>query len=132
MVESTARQKIGVLGLSFKPDTDDVRESPTLSLIETLVGKGYQVSVYDEIIDPEKLIGVNRAFLERALPHIASLIRGSLEEVIQEVDVVVIANGSPSFQRLPELLRVDQIIIDLVGIVKDHPYARGNYEGICW
>jgi GDP-mannose 6-dehydrogenase len=132
MVESTTRQRIGVLGLSFKPETDDVRESPTISLIETLVGKGYQVSVYDEIIDPEKLIGVNRAFLERALPHIASLIRHSLEEVIQSADVVVIANGSPGFSRVPQLLHEDQILIDLVGIAKDQTDIRGNYEGICW
>lgn len=132
LVENTARQRIGVLGLSFKPDTDDVRESPTITLIETLVGRGYQVSVYDEIIDPEKLIGVNRAFLERALPHVASLIRHSLEEVIQDVEVVVLANGSPSFSRVPKLLHEDQILIDLVGIAKDQHEIRGSYEGICW
>ena len=132
LVESTMRHRIGVLGLSFKPATDDVRESPTITLIETLVGRGYQVSIYDEIVDPEKLIGANRAFLERALPHIASLMRCSLEEVVQEADVVVIANGSPGFDRVPQLLRNDQVLIDLVGIAKDHDNMRGNYEGICW
>ena len=132
LVESTMRHRIGVLGLSFKPATDDVRESPTIALIETLVGRGYQVSVYDEIVDPEKLIGINRAFLERQLPHIASLMRRSLEEIIQDVDVVVIANGSPGFRRVPQLLRKDQILIDLVGIAKGYNSMRGNYEGICW
>ena len=132
LVESTHCQKIGVLGLSFKPATDDVRESPTITLIETLVGRGYEVSVYDEIIDPEKLIGVNKAFLERMLPHIASLMRRSLEEVIREVDVVVIANGSEGFSRVPHLLRSDQILIDLVGVAKDHNTMGGCYEGICW
>jgi GDP-mannose 6-dehydrogenase len=132
LVESTMHQRIGVLGLSFKPATDDVRESPTITLIETLFGRGYEISVYDEIVKPENLIGVNRAFLERALPHIASLMRCSLEEVIQEVDVVVIANGSPEFSRVPQLLRDDQILIDLVGIAKCYNNVRGNYEGICW
>ena len=132
LVENTMRQKIGVLGLSFKPATDDVRESPTIALIETLVGRGYKVSVYDEIVDPEKLIGVNRAFLDRALPHIASLIRHSLEEVIQEVEVVVIANGSPGFNCVPQLMHNDQILIDLVGILKSHHNGGGSYEGICW
>jgi GDP-mannose 6-dehydrogenase len=132
LVESTKCHRIGVLGLSFKPATDDVRESPTINLIETLVGRGNQVSVYDEIVDPGKLIGANRTFLERELPHIASLMRYSLEEVIQEVDVVVIANGSSGFTRVPLLLRDDQILIDLVGIIKDHNNMRGNYEGICW
>jgi len=132
MVESTGYQRIGVLGLSFKPDTDDVRESPAVTLIETLFGRGYQVLVYDENIDPEKLIGVNRAFLERALPHIASLLRHSLEELIQEVDVVVITNGCPKFKHVPELLRSDQILIDLVGIAKEGNHNRVSYEGICW
>lgn len=132
LVESTMRHRIGVLGLSFKPATDDVRESPTITLIETLVGRGYQVSIYDQVVNPEKLIGANRAFLERALPHIASLMRSSMEEVIQEVEVVVIANGSSSFHRVPKLLRNDQILIDLVGIAKDHNDMRGSYEGICW
>jgi GDP-mannose 6-dehydrogenase len=132
LVERTTRHKVGVLGLSFKPATDDVRESPTITLIETLVGRGYEVSVFDEIVDPEKLIGVNRAFLERALPHIASLIRRSLEEVIQEAEVVVIANGSPGFCQVTKLLRDDQILIDLVGIAKDHQNTGGSYEGIGW
>jgi len=132
LVENTLLKKIGILGLSFKPATDDVRESPTIALVETLVGRGYQVSVYDEIVDPEKLIGVNRAFLERALPHIASLIRRSLEEVIEESEVVVIANASPCFNNVPRLLRDDQILIDLVGIAKDAQDMKGYYEGICW
>lgn len=132
MVEHMQRHRIAVLGLSFKPATDDVRESPTITLIETLVGRGYAVSVYDEIVDPEKLTGANRVFLERQIPHIASLMRGSLEETIREAEVVVIANGSPGFRRVPQLLRGDQVLIDLVGIGKDHEAMEGCYEGICW
>ena len=132
MVENTSHQRIGVLGLSFKPATDDVRESPTIALIETLIGRGYDVSVYDEVVDPEKLIGVNRDFLERAIPHIALHMRHSLEEVLREAEVVVIANGSSSFSHVPELLRSDQILIDLVGVAKEHENMEGYYEGICW
>ena len=86
LVERTGRHRIGVLGLSFKPHTDDVRESPAISLIETLVGRGYQVSVYDHVVEPAKLIGANRAFLERELPHIASLMRSSLEAVVKDAE----------------------------------------------
>jgi GDP-mannose 6-dehydrogenase len=132
LVENTGCQRVGILGLSFKPDTDDVRESPTIALVETLVGRGYKVSIYDEIVDPEKLIGVNRAFLERALPHVASLMRCSLEEVIRDVDVIVITNGSPSFQHVSEQLSQDQVLIDLVGVAKEHGNTGGCYEGICW
>jgi GDP-mannose 6-dehydrogenase len=132
MVENTSHKKIGVLGLSFKPATDDVRESPTITLIETLIGRGYDVSVYDEVVNPEKLIGGNRDFLERAIPHIASHMRHSLDEVLQDVDVVVVANGSSSFSCVPQLLRGDQVLIDLVGIAKEHENMEGCYEGICW
>ena len=132
MIENTNRNRIGVLGLSFKPATDDVRESPTITLVETLVGRGYHVFIYDEIIDPEKLIGANRAFLERQLPHIAQLMLNSLEELIKAVEVIVIANGSPVFKQIPQLVRSDQILIDLVGIIKDQSNLLGNYEGICW
>lgn len=132
MVESAGRHRVGVLGLSFKPSTDDVRESPTITLIETLVGRGYAVTVYDEIVDPEKLIGANRVFLERQIPHIASLMRSSLEETVREAEVIVIANGSPGFRRVPQLLRSDQVLVDLVGIGKDHEATEGCYDGICW
>ena len=132
IVESAMRQRIGVLGLSFKPATDDVRESPTITLIETLVGRGYEVAVYDEIVNPAKLIGANRAFLERALPHIASLMQSSIEDVIQKSEVIVVANGSPAFAQVAELLREDQVLIDLVGSAKHHTNMRGSYEGICW
>src|SRR5436309_6873872 len=84
MVESTGRKKIGVLGLSFKASTDDVRESPVVALVETLVGRGYQVCIYDDKVDPSRLVGANRLFLERELPHIASLMRPSIDDVTSE------------------------------------------------
>jgi GDP-mannose 6-dehydrogenase len=141
VVERAGCHKIGVLGLSFKAGTDDVRESPVVPLVETLVGRGYQVSVYDEKVKPEKLIGSNRAFLERELPHIASLMRPSINDVINESEVIVIANSSRAFQEVPRLLRDDQIVIDLVGIAKGNgevyrrseiPSKGFRYEGICW
>ena len=132
MVEGTKRNKIGVLGLSFKAATDDVRESPTIAMIETLIGRGYQVAVFDEIVDPEKLIGGNRIFLEKQMPHIASIIRRSMEEVIQEVEVVVIANGSSMYEHALQLLRDDQILIDLVGSIKGQKNLGERYDGICW
>jgi GDP-mannose 6-dehydrogenase len=132
MAERAGQHRIGILGLSFKPNTDDVRESPTIYLIETLIARGYEVLVYDEIVDPAKLIGANRAFLERELPHIASIMRPSIEAVVESVEVVVIANGSPAFGRVPSMLRTDQVLIDLIGIAKGARAMRSGYEGICW
>lgn len=133
MVERTGRKRVGVLGLSFKAGTDDVRESPVIPLIETLVGRGYTVGVYDEKVRLERLVGANRLFLERELPHIASLLRPSVEAVVAEAEVIVLANASESFRRVPSLLREGQILIDLVGHGRDgRNGTRGGYEGICW
>jgi GDP-mannose 6-dehydrogenase len=132
LVEHTGLKKIGVLGLGFKSGTDDVRESPAVPLIETLMGRGYQVSVYDDIVRPEMLIGANRAFLERELPHIASIMRSSIDEVVTESEVVVITNGSKSYQPALDMMNSDQVLIDLVGIAKNGHQNVGAYVGISW
>ena len=124
LVEQTGRKRIGVLGLSFKAGTDDVRESPSVPLVETLLGRGYQVRVYDEHVRPDRLIGANKTYLNRELPHIASLMCSSVEEVVAMAEVVVIANGTPGFRRVPELLRADQILIDLIGLTTGYHGTR--------
>ena len=132
LVERSGRRRPGILGLSFKAGTDDVRESPNVALVETLVGRGYDVRVFDENVDPDRLVGQNRAALERELPHIAALMRPSIEEVVADSDVVVVANGSPAFRNVPELIRDGQLLIDLVGIGKTNGRAPEGYDGICW
>jgi GDP-mannose 6-dehydrogenase len=120
LVEETRRKHVGILGLSFKAGTDDIRESPVVHVVEALVGKGYHVSIYDEKVELSRLTGANKSFLERELPHIATLMRDSLREVLSQSDVVVIGNATLSFQAVPEMLREDQILIDLVGITRGH------------
>jgi GDP-mannose 6-dehydrogenase len=136
LIEATGSKKVAVLGLSFKAGTDDVRESPLIPLIETLVGRGYQVRVYDENVHVEQLIGSNKSFLEREIPHIASLMGHSLEALVSEAEVIVVGNGSPAFQKIFEWVRPDQRIVDLVGIDKRNGQQNGQgmgaYEGICW
>lgn len=132
LVERAGSKKVGVLGLSFKANTDDTRESPMVVLIETLVGRGYHVRVYDEHVHPDRLIGANREFLIHELPHIVSLMASSVDELLEDVDVVVVANGSKSFRDVPAKLRPDQTLIDLIGSVKVEELQHGHYEGICW
>ena len=88
--------------------------------------------IYDERVDPAKLIGANRTFLERELPHIASLMRSSIEDVLSEAEVVVITNGSAKFGRVPQSMREEQVLVDLVGIAKNSEIIKGKYEGLCW
>lgn len=132
MVESTGYKKIGILGLSFKAGTDDVRESPVVAMVETLVGRGYQVCIYDDMVDPKRLVGANRLFLERELPHIASLMRPSIDDVTSEAEVVVVTNTSAAFREIGRFIREDQILIDLVGTARNHGHRPARYEGINW
>ncbi len=132
LVEETKKKKLAVLGLSFKAGTDDVRESPTVALIETLVGKGYQVKLYDETIRVGELIGANKSFLYSEIPHITSLMSTSVEDALDGSEVVVLANNSPAFADLIEKITEEQTLIDLVGRHKINGNLRGKYEGICW
>jgi GDP-mannose 6-dehydrogenase len=132
LVERTGYKKIGILGLSFKAETDDLRESPTITLAETLLGRGYQIHIFDEKLNLSKLVGANKFYLEKELPHIASLLSPSIEELIAVSQVVVITNGSKSFRFVQNLLHNEQILIDLVGIAKNVDGSLISYEGICW
>lgn len=132
MIQQTGGKNVGVLGFSFKAGTDDLRESPMVELIETLIGKGYQVKVYDKNVSLARLHGANRAYIEGEIPHIANLMCGSIEEVMAGSDVIVIGNGSPEFRDVFEHLRPGQVIIDLVRIVKEVDQLDDRYEGICW
>jgi GDP-mannose 6-dehydrogenase len=132
MVRRTGKKKVGVLGFSFKVGTDDLRESPQVALIETLIGKGYQVKVYDKNVSLARLHGANRAYIEREIPHIATLMCHSMEKVLAESKVIVIGNKSPEFRQVFQQVRQDQVIIDLVRILKDIDHLDVQYNGICW
>jgi GDP-mannose 6-dehydrogenase len=132
MVENSGQKSVGILGLSFKAGTDDVRESSVVPLIETLVGRGFKVSVFDETVELPNLIGANRTYIEGELPHIATLMRRSLDEVIDEAGVVVVANGGKAFRDVASRMRPEQVLIDLVGAAAVNGNFRGEYEGICW
>jgi GDP-mannose 6-dehydrogenase len=132
MVQQTHRKRVGVLGLSFKAGTDDLRESPTVELIERLVGKGYKVRVYDKNVSLANLQGSNRAYIEKEIPHIASLMTDSLDDVLAESDVIVIGNRDDEFKRVLREARSDQDIIDLVRISPTLNGLPERYRGICW
>ncbi|HWL90768.1 MAG TPA: nucleotide sugar dehydrogenase [Actinomycetota bacterium] len=130
MVMRTGHKRVGVLGFSFKAGTDDLRESPMVELIERLIGKGYELTVFDRNVSLANLQGANREYIEREIPHIASLMAGSVDDVLAGSDVVVIGNGDPEFVRAIDDAREDQVIVDLVRIGTGDTRAR--YEGICW
>jgi GDP-mannose 6-dehydrogenase len=131
MVQAAGSRRIGVLGLAFKAGTDDLRESPMVTLIERLIGKGSQVAIYDREVSSARLIGANKEYLEREIPHVWSLMKQSIEDVIAQSDTIVIGNGSPEFRSVHQQLRNEQIVIDLVRAFGDRQ-SDGRYQGICW
>lgn len=112
-IQSAGRLRVGLAGLSFKPGTDDLRESPAVLLAETLIGKGYHVRIYDPAVNLSRLVGGNRAFIEQAIPHIAALICDTLEELVEDAEVIVAVHGLTS--ELAALVRPHQAVIDLSG-----------------
>ena len=132
LIERTGRKKVGFLGFSFKAGTDDLRESPLVELIEMLIGKGYQVQVYDRNVSLAHLYGANRAYIEREIPHIATLMCDSIEQVVANSDVVVIGNRAPEFAAVLKQVRPDQVVIDLVRVTKDSSMLGDHYSGIGW
>jgi GDP-mannose 6-dehydrogenase len=130
MVTKTGKKKIGVLGFSFKAGTDDLRESPMVTLIETLIGKGYKLSLYDRDVSLARLFGANKEFIEREIPHISTLMRGSIDEVVGDAEVIVIGNKVEEFRDVQSELKAGQVLIDLVRLFDD--VSNETYQGICW
>ena len=131
MVLRTGKKRIGVLGLSFKTGTDDLRESPMVTLIETLIGKGLHVTIFDREVELASLFGANKEYIEREIPHISSLMRRRLDEVIDLSDVVVLTKGSEEYRAALEQANCQPIIIDLARVIADKR-SDNRYQGIGW
>ncbi|HEX2142113.1 MAG TPA: nucleotide sugar dehydrogenase [Candidatus Limnocylindria bacterium] len=132
IVRATGSRRIGILGLSFKAGTDDLRESPLVGLVERLIGRGYDVRVYDRDVSLANVHGTNRAFIEHEIPHIMTILTDDLDEVLEHAEVVVVGNASPDHGAALSRLRPDQRVIDLVRIAGREAVDPSCYEGIAW
>jgi GDP-mannose 6-dehydrogenase len=121
VVLDSGKRRVALLGLSFKSGSDDLRESPFVTLAEALIGKGLTLSVCDPDVAIGQLVGRNRAYIEERLPHVAQLMDGDWEAIATEADVVIVAKRVGDVARLAEIVRADQLVIDLVGV--DLPFA---------
>ena len=128
----TGKKQVGILGLSFKAGTDDLRESPMVYLTETLLGKGYDLKIYDKNVSLARLTGANKQYIEKVIPHISSLLYSSLEEVLATSEVLVIGNRIPEATHLLDNPNGPHILIDLVRISETRIDTRQNYQGLCW
>lgn len=131
MIIKAGNKKIGILGFSFKAGTDDLRESPLVEVIERLIGKGYDLRIYDRNVNLAKLIGANKDYLYNHIPHIANLMVEDINELVSHADTLVIGNKTPEFVEVLKNRKSTQIVIDLVRIA-DKVEQEGGYYGICW
>ncbi len=130
MIMSHQSKNIGILGFSFKAGTDDLRESPMVEVIERLLGKGYNIRIYDNNVHIASLVGANRDYILHQIPHISEMMVSSIDEVLAHAETIVIGNGAAEFSSVPDRIRNSQVIVDLVRI-RDRP-SDSTYDGICW
>jgi len=128
----SGKKRIGLLGFSFKAGTDDLRESPIVILAEALLGKGYELRIYDKNVSLARLVGANKEYINRQIPHLSSLLCESIDEVLERSDVVVVGNAAPEFAEALRRTRPEQVIVDLVRVKMDRAEIPGQYQGICW
>ena len=134
IVKGDGRKKIGILGLSFKGGTDDLRESPVVAIVEQLIGKGYSVRIFDKNVSLARLMGANKEYIEREIPHIARLMCDSMHEVIRQSDVLVIGNKAHEHEKVFDEAKDGKVVIDFMGLenASNGKLREVNYEGICW
>jgi GDP-mannose 6-dehydrogenase len=118
LVMDSGSPRVGVLGFSFKAGTDDLRESPVIEVIERLIGKGYDLRIYDRNVNIAALVGANRDFILNHIPHISKLMVPSIDEVVAHAQTIVIGNRDPEFSQIQAKLREDQCLVDFVRITR--------------
>jgi GDP-mannose 6-dehydrogenase len=131
LVTTKGHKRVSILGFSFKEGTDDLRESPVVELIERLIGKGYDLRLYDKNVSISRLVGANRDFILNHIPHISRLMVDGIDAALNHAQTVVIGNKDPDFRAVPERLRKDQVLVDFVRI-SDQRSDNGHYDGLCW
>jgi len=132
LIERLRRRRVGVLGLSFKAGTDDLRESPILRVVGTLVGKGYSVLLHDPHIDLDRLLGANRRFVEDEVSYLPERLRAEMRDVVEQSEIVVVGNRSKEYRAVGALLQPGQVLVDLVHGVDRASLVHGEYHGLAW
>jgi GDP-mannose 6-dehydrogenase len=130
MIVAKGSRKVGILGFAFKAGTDDLRESPMVDVVEALIGKGYELRLYDRNVSLAALTGANRDYILNHIPHISRLMVDSVRDVTEFADTLVIGNGAAEFRAIPDALRPGQVVVDFVRAVDRASDAA--YDGICW
>jgi GDP-mannose 6-dehydrogenase len=132
LIERLKRRRVGVLGLSFKSETDDLRESPILRVVASLVGKGYSLLLHDPNVDLDRLLGANRRFVESEVSYLPERLRRDMKEVVEQSDIIVVANGTAMYRDVGALMKPGQVLVDLVHSVDPQSISPCEYHGLAW
>lgn len=132
MVARGGRRKVAFFGLSFKPGTDDMRESPLVALAEKLIGKGYDLAIYDHDVELARLTGANKAFIEQEIPHLGRLLKQSVQETLDGAGVIVVGHIGAQEAEVLSNLHGGRTIVDLQGVTSLEKLEKADYQGICW
>jgi len=131
LILSKGKSKLGFLGLSFKAGTDDLRNSPAVTLIETLLGKGHEICIYDKNVQLSKLTGTNKEYIDQHIPHLSKLMVSDINEILDSCEIVVVNNREKEYENaLQNYAKEDLILIDMVRM-KSLENKKG-YIGINW
>jgi GDP-mannose 6-dehydrogenase len=125
-------RSLGFLGLSFKGGTDDLRSSPIVEVIESMLGKGYGITIHDRHVSLAKLMGANKEYIEKEIPHLSRLMCATAQELVEKCDVVVVNHRDETFKQALQHAKPGQVIIDLVRIADANQWDGCEYYGICW
>jgi GDP-mannose 6-dehydrogenase len=132
IVASHDTRKVALLGLSFKAGTDDLRESPLVELAEMLIGKGFDLSIFDSNVEYARVHGANKDYIESKIPHVSSLLNSDFDQVINDSDVIILGNRDERFRALADKAPAGKHVVDLVGFMTKTTGESGQSEGICW
>jgi len=131
-VLSTGKRRIGMIGLSFKTGTDDLRESPLVLIAEQFIGKGLSLAIYDPEVHLSRLLGANRRFIEQHIPHLGDLLTADLEKIVADSEVLIIGmSDQATLAKLRGMVRPEQVVIDLIN-VGDRSGFGADVKGLCW
>jgi GDP-mannose 6-dehydrogenase len=131
MIQETGKRKLGFLGLSFKAGTDDLRNSPAVALIETLLGKGYEISIYDRNVHLSKLTGTNKEYIDTHIPHLSKLMKPTIKELFEGSDLIIVNNREQEYTDTLMNTETEHPVIDMVRL-PDMVMQKKNYKGINW
>jgi GDP-mannose 6-dehydrogenase len=131
LIMETGKRNVSLLGLAFKSGTDDLRESPAVELAERLLGKGFNLKIYDPAVHEAKLMGANKLYIESKLPHLTRLLTNNIQEIVDHGEVLIVTHAAGEFRSLIDTLGATKIIIDLAGLLKPD-VKEANYAGVSW